>query len=136
MMLMSETRAVATSDQAEAAELDRARTTLLAAGAADLPRQPWQRGRQPSSDGELIRFAAWRSDRSEDTDPAVVEAALRLLTPARAELEQLEAGLLFAARAAGLTWPRIAAALGLRSPQAAQQRFDRILGRVDGGSEE
>jgi len=54
-----------------------------------------------------------------------------LLAPARAELDQIEAGLLFAARAGGLTWPQIAAALALRSPQAAQQRFDRVLGRVD-----
>lgn len=119
------------TDQAEAAALDRARKTVLAAGAADLPRQPWQRTRQPPADAELIRFAAWRSGRSEDTDPAVVEAALQLLAPARAELDQLEAGLLFAARAGGFTWPQIAAALALRSPQAAQQRFDRVLGRVD-----
>lgn len=119
------------TDQSDAAALDEARRTVLADGAADLPKQPWQRGRQPASDTELIRYAAWRAGRFESTDPAVVEAALRLLTPARAELEQVEAGLLFAARAAGLTWPQIAAALALRSPQAAQQRFDRILGRVE-----
>jgi hypothetical protein len=122
---------VESTDQSDAAALDDARKTVLAAGAADLPRQPWQRGRQPSSDTELIRFAAWQSARSAGTGPAVVEAALRLLTPARAELDQVEAGLLFAARAAGLTWPQIASALALRSPQAAQQRFDRILGRVE-----
>ena len=59
---------------------------------------------------------------------------MRLLAPARAELDQVESGLLFAARAAGMTWPQIAASLGLGSAQAAQQRLNRVLSRT-GGSE-
>jgi methyl-accepting chemotaxis protein len=50
---------------------------------------------------------------------------------ARAELDQLEAALLFTARSAGLSWRRVSEGMGLASPQAAQQRFDRVTGRVD-----
>ena len=58
--------------------------------------------------------------------------ALALLPAAREELEQVEAAVLFVARAEGLSWDRIAAATGLRSRQAAQQRFGRVVGRRDG----
>ncbi|WP_041290111.1 hypothetical protein [Kribbella flavida] len=56
-------------------------------------------------------------------------AALRLLPVARAELDQLETGLLFTARGLGLTWGQMAQALGLNSPQACQQRLDRLTSR-------
>ena len=39
--------------------------------------------------------------------------------------------LLFSARAHGLSWSQISRAMGLGSPQAAQQRFGRITGRID-----
>lgn len=64
-------------------------------------------------------------------DAADLTAALTLLPMARAELDQLEAGLLFTARAEGLTWSHVAFGLGLRSAQAAQQRFDRVSARGD-----
>jgi hypothetical protein len=57
-------------------------------------------------------------------------AALTLLPAARTEVEQAEAALLFTARAHGLSWAQISRALGLGSPQAAQQRFGRITGRT------
>jgi hypothetical protein len=57
-------------------------------------------------------------------------AALALLPAARAEVDQAEAALLFTARAHGLSWSRISQAMGLGSPQAAQQRFGRITGRT------
>ena len=71
----------------------------------------------------------WRShaDGTEDDD---LLAALALLPAARAEADQIEAALLFTARARGLSWARISAAIGLGSPQAAQQRFDRVTGRA------
>jgi hypothetical protein len=59
-----------------------------------------------------------------------VEAALALLTAARAEVDQLEAAVLFAARSEGLPWSRISRAMGLGSAQAAAQRYDRVSGRV------
>jgi hypothetical protein len=116
-------------DQYDAADLDRAREVLNAAGAAGLERRPWQLRDQPASDADLVRFAAWAA-REPDVDSEVPAAGLRLLASARAELDQLEAGLLFAARGAGMTWPRIAGALDLGSAQAAQQRLNRVLGRV------
>ena len=121
-----------TEDQVHAAHLDQARAVVNAAGAAGLERRPWQADPQPAADGDLVRFVAWCCRDPERTDPAVLEAGLRLLASARAELDQVEAGLLFAARAAGMTWPRIAGALDLSSAQAAQQRFNRVLARMTG----
>ncbi|WP_308113358.1 hypothetical protein [Antribacter soli] len=54
---------------------------------------------------------------------------LALLPAARDEVEGLEAGLLFTARGAGLTWAQIADAMGYGSPQACQQRYDRLTAR-------
>jgi hypothetical protein len=117
------------NDQHHAADLDQAREVLDAAGAAGLERRPWQYPGRPASDADLVRFAAWAA-REPDIDPKVLAAGLRLLASARVELEQLETGLLFAARAAGMTWPQIAGALDLGSAQAAQQRLNRVLARV------
>ena len=123
----------ADDDQARAAREAAARARLLEAGTAGLPRPPWLHGAQPPSAADLVRFALWRAG-GEDADDDVLLAALALLPAVRAEADQLEAGLLLTARACGLSWPRISAALGLASPQAAQQRFDRVSGRVDGRS--
>lgn len=116
-------------DQALAAREAAARNQLLASGASALPRPPWLHRRQPPSAADLIHFALWR-----DTSGGIGEddllAALTLLPAARAEMDQVEAGLLFAARSHGLSWPRISRALGLASAQAAQQRFGRVNGRL------
>ena len=119
-----------------------ARGHLLQAGASQLPRQPWLHERQPPAATDLVRFAVWRANAGgPGADPGGpgkqgglgeegVLAALTLLTAARAELDQSEAALLFTARSQGLSWPRISRAMGLGSPQAAQQRFDRVSGRA------
>ena len=123
-------------DQEQAAREADARGLLLQAGAARLPRPPWVHGQQPPAATDLIRFAAWRAnagDPASDADGIGDEgvlAALSLLAAARAELDQSEAALLFTARSHGLSWPRISRAMGLGSPQAAQQRFDRVSGRA------
>lgn len=115
----------------EAERLDTLRSTVLAAGANTLPRPPWRAGSRPPTDTDLVQFVAWRSGGSETaTDPEVVAAGLGLIAAARTELDQLETGLVFAARAEGLTWSRIAAAMGLGSAQAAQQRSERIGART------
>ncbi|MDT0164078.1 hypothetical protein Q9R32_00740 [Actinotalea sp. AC32] len=121
-------------DAVQAAELDRPRATLDRAGAASLAPRPWQHPGQPPSDVDLVRFAAWAARGPDDADPAVVDAGLRLLASARAELDQIESGLLFAARASGMTWPQVAASLGLGSAQAAQQRLNRVLSRTTGAA--
>ncbi|MBB6119985.1 DNA-binding protein [Nocardiopsis algeriensis] len=64
-----------------------------------------------------------------DTDD--LTAALTLIPWARAEFDQLEAGLLQMAKGRGMTWQDIAFGLGLGSAQAARQRHERLLRRTD-----
>jgi hypothetical protein len=118
-------------DQRQADREARARARLLDAGAARLPRPPWLYRGQPPAAGDLIRFALWPGRTGELVDEGDVTAALALLPAARAEVDQMEAALLFTARAGGLSWSRISQAMGLGSPQAAQQRYDRVTGRVE-----
>lgn len=70
-----------------------------------------------------------RAEREAAVDRADLVAAMTLLPVVRAEVEELEASLLFLARSEGMTWAQIAFALGLRSAQAAQQRAERVVGR-------
>ena len=118
-------------DNHDAAALHNARETLLGAGAQNLPRPPWSHPNLPPDDVTLLRFAHWRAS-AASLEPTEIGAALRLIDSARAELEGLESALLFIARADGLTWAEIAEPLGVRSPQAAQQRFHRVSSRSDG----
>ena len=117
------------ADQEQAAREADARQRLLGAGAAALPRMPWLARRQPPAAADLIQFALWRGDPCGAGADDLL-AALTLLPAARAEVDQTEAALLFTARAHGLSWSRISQAMGLGSPQAAQQRFGRIAGRT------
>ncbi|EMY32447.1 hypothetical protein D477_020103 [Arthrobacter crystallopoietes BAB-32] len=116
-------------DQSHAAALAAHRAVLGAVGGDELSERPWQHPGQPASDCDLVRLAVWRAG-NEGVDPDIVMAGLGLIGAARAELDQVEAGLLFAARAAGITFQQIAVALGLGSGQAAQQRMSRVLGRL------
>ena len=65
-------------------------------------------------------------------EPATIEdvaAALSLLGTVRAEVDEQELALLACARGRGMSWQQVADALGLRSPQAAQQRHERLVAR-------
>ena len=117
------------ADHEQAAGEADARGRLLGAGASSLPRAPWLQRGQPPSAVDLTRFAVWRASAGDAGDEDLL-AALTLLSAARAEVDQVEAALLFTARAHGLSWPRISRAMGLGSPQAAQQRFGRVTGRA------
>lgn len=121
-------------DRHAAERLERARSRLLADVTTELSDRPWLSGSMPATDSDLVRFAGWRA-RLADVDREIVLAGVSLLEAARAELEQLEAALLFAARGAGVTWADIAEALGLGSAQAAQQRFDRVWARTTDGED-
>lgn len=128
------TARTAQADQAEADDERRARTLLLDLGAADLDARPWEPAGMPPSAVDLVRFFLWRSGHGDPggtrpDDPDAARAALALLPAARAELDQVETALLFTARGAGLTWAQMADALGMNSPQACQQRLDRLLAR-------
>ncbi|GAA0467196.1 hypothetical protein Ade02nite_90560 [Paractinoplanes deccanensis] len=58
-----------------------------------------------------------------------VLAALALIAHVRADVDQLELGLLNAARGRELTWQAIAQGMGLNSAQAVKQRHDRLTER-------
>ncbi len=127
-------RDIARSAHADHGQADRerhARERLLSLGADALGPRPWRPPPIPPSAVDLAQFAAWRS---ADLAPEDLLAALALLPAARAEVEELEAALLFAARAAGLTWAQMAQAMGFNSPQACQQRYARLAAHQGDGS--
>jgi hypothetical protein len=120
---------MAEADRVQAAREAESRRRLLKAGGDVIPRAPWLHEAQPPAAIDLIQFAAWRAGISPLSGNELL-AALALLPAARAEVDQLETALLFAARSQGISWARISRAMGLRSPQAAQQRLGRVAGRV------
>jgi hypothetical protein len=63
-----------------------------------------------------------------DVDQADITAALNLFAPVRNELDKLETRIMMLARRQGMSWRVIAEALGLLSPQAAAQRWERMTG--------
>ncbi|MEU5523376.1 DNA-binding protein [Streptomyces sp. NPDC047860] len=81
----------------------------------------------------LLSGAATLEDGEPEVDRADITAALSLVPRARAEMDELEVGLLQMARGRGMTWPEIAFGLGLGSPQAARQRYERLTERTDPG---
>lgn len=114
------------ADGARARREREARDRLLALGADGLADRPWRPHPVPPTAVDLAQFALWRSS---DLGPDDLLGALALVPAARAEVDGLEAGLLFTARSAGLTWAQIADAMGFRSPQACQQHFTRLTDR-------
>ncbi|MFC0673493.1 DNA-binding protein [Brachybacterium hainanense] len=106
-----------------------AQERLMTQGAEDLAPRPWRPAPVPPSAVDLTQFALWRS---AELAPEDLLAALALMPAARAEVDGVEAGLLFTARAAGLTWAQIAEAMGFRSPQACQQHAGRLNARQEG----
>lgn len=79
----------------------------------------------------LLSGAALLDDGEEEVDGADITAALSLIPLARGEMDELEVGLLEMARGRGMTWPEIAFGLGLQAPQAARQRYERLVGRTE-----
>lgn len=119
------------ADHARARREQDAQERLLDLGAEGLEARPWRPAAVPPSAIDLAQFALWRS---AELDAEDLLEALALLPAARAEVEGLEAGLLFAARSAGLTWVQVAEALGFNSPQACQQHYARLVARKDADS--
>jgi hypothetical protein len=116
------------TDNAQAEREWRAQTRLTELAAGAIAPRPWRPAPVPPSASDLAQFALWGSGELDDED---LLHALTLLPAARAEIEGLEAGLLFTARSAGLTWAQIAQAMGFRSPQACQQHYTRLTARQD-----
>ncbi|MER5321557.1 DNA-binding protein [Streptosporangium roseum] len=119
------------ADHAQAHREKEARQRLLSLGADALDARPWRPSPAPLSAVDLAQFAVWRC---ADLEPEDILSALALLPAARAEVEGLETGLLFAARSAGLTWAQMAHVMGFNSPQACQQRYMRLEARQDADS--
>lgn len=118
-------------DHVQAQREQDARERLRGLGADALDSRPWRPPPTPPSAVDLVQFAAWRC---ADLDPEDILSALALLPAARAEVEGLESALLFIARSAGLTWAQMAHTMGFNSPQACQQRYNRLAARRDAGS--
>ncbi|MGW2226729.1 DNA-binding protein [Streptomyces formicae] len=83
----------------------------------------------------LLSGAARPAEGEPEVDHADITAALTLLPMVRGELDELETGLLQMARGRGMTWPEIAFGLGLGTPQAARQRYERLASRTAGEGE-
>ncbi|AZM52259.1 DNA-binding protein [Streptomyces sp. WAC 01529] len=84
----------------------------------------------------LLSGAAKPDEGEPEVDRADITAALSLLPMARGEMDELETGLLQMARGRGMTWPEIAFGLGLGTPQAARQRYERLVSRTAGEAEQ
>ncbi|AIA02263.1 DNA-binding protein [Streptomyces noursei] len=78
----------------------------------------------------LLSGAALLQDGEPEVDRADVTAALSLVPMVRGEMDELEAGLLQMARGRGMTWQEISFGLGLGTPQAARQRYERLVDRT------
>ncbi|GAA3444723.1 DNA-binding protein [Planomonospora venezuelensis] len=78
----------------------------------------------------LLAGPASLQDGEPEVDHADLVAALTLLPRVRAEFDDVEAALLKMARGRGMTWQEIAFGLGLGSPQAARQRYERLIERA------
>ena len=87
---------------------------------------------------EVVRLVAGMAGGSIVREPGESEvddddlvAALTLLPELRADLDAIETQLLRTARTKGMTWHDIAFSLGLNTPQAARQRYERLEARSD-----
>ncbi|MFG2503141.1 DNA-binding protein [Streptomyces sp. NPDC048441] len=78
----------------------------------------------------LLTGIAEPAEGEPEVDHADITAALTLVPMARTEMDEVESGLLQMARGRGMTWPEIAFGLGLGTPQAARQRYERLVGRT------
>ncbi|GAA0655386.1 hypothetical protein GCM10010193_02150 [Kitasatospora atroaurantiaca] len=101
-------------------------------------RRRWEEQRMPMGPMDAWRrvvLLAGGTEFPEEGEPPVdaddLAAALALVQWARAEVDELEIGLLEMARGRGLTWQQIAYNLGLGSAQAARQRHKRLTGRTE-----
>ncbi|MFE9926332.1 DNA-binding protein [Streptomyces sp. NPDC005774] len=78
----------------------------------------------------LLSGAAQREGGEPEVDRDDITAALSLVPLVRGEMDELETGLLRMARGRGMTWQDIAFGLGLGTPQAARQRYERLSDRT------
>jgi hypothetical protein len=81
--------------------------------------------------GRVLRASTFGSGPGPaQVDPDDIAAALQLFAPVRKSLDVLESHVMGIARAQRLSWRVIAEPLGLQSPQAAAQRWERLTNAV------
>ncbi len=99
---------------------------VAAAVAATTPAPDQAAPGQPSSDRPLAEGSAGDGSTPARAGRGELLAALTALRELRDELAGWEPALIAAARAAGVSWAELAAALGVQSRQAAERRFLRL----------
>lgn len=111
-------------------------THLVTRHAADIDLRARQVHPEMAGPHEVVRLVAGLAGGSitaQADEPAVdhddLVAALTLMPTVRADLDATELYLFTAARSSGMTWQDIAFSLGLNTPQAARQRFERLSAR-------
>lgn len=125
-------------EQARRARAHEALFRLTERHATGPARTLWEERRLPMPAHEAIRrvgdLAAGSAVPDQDApavDEADLTAALTLVPLARAEFDQMEAGLLTMAKGRGMTWQELAYGLGLGTAQAARQRHERLQSRTE-----
>lgn len=122
----------------------RARLAPLAARAdVNEPGVCWEAARRLEQDATLlgkVLLAASRTGRTgtavadaAEPEPTVEElgAALGLFEQMRTQLDRLETQVVMEARRRGMDWKHIAPHQGLGSSQAASQRYQRLMTRLE-----
>jgi hypothetical protein len=112
----------------------RLRLPASADGATDEGAPAGRLARDAALVGDLVTAAA-DHQRSGGVAPDVavedVGAVLGLFEGMRTELDMLETQVVIEARRRGMDWKQIAACQGLRSSQAASQRYQRLVTRLE-----
>ncbi|WP_406377099.1 hypothetical protein [Streptomyces sp. NBC_00197] len=83
--------------------------------------------------GRLLAAADEQNVQGQELGPAPedVGAALSLFDDMREQLDRLETHVVIEARRRGMDWRQIAALQGLNSSQAASQRYQRLMTRLE-----
>ncbi|MER5381759.1 hypothetical protein ABT040_15970 [Streptomyces sp. NPDC002688] len=114
-----------------------ARDRLSALAPASGDRQDTAAARRVEQDASLVgRLLAAASEQNEHgREPGVIPddvgAALGLFEDMREQLDRLETQVVIEARRRGMDWRQIAAHQGLNSSQAASQRYQRLMTRLE-----
>jgi hypothetical protein len=91
-------------------------------------RERFQQNHVVPGDSDLIDRTITAAD-GGTADAQDVKAALTLLSHDQWAADNREANLMVVARNQGISWREIASRMGMSSPQAARQRYERITGR-------
>lgn len=112
---------------------DRDRLSALADAGADDTTAARRVERDASLVGRLLAAAGDQNagGRSPGVTPDDVGAALGLFEDLREQLDRLETQVVIEARRRGMDWRQIAQHRGLNSSQAAAQRYQRLMTRLE-----